>query len=223
MNSLTLIISDVTIKQDGSGRFCLNDFHKASGNQNKHRPSLWLKNQQTIELVEEVIRAGIPALEQNQPVNVVNGGNQQGVFVVKELVYAFAMWISPKFHLQVIRTFDAVATQQHASFADDDFLDEYLDAKKMHRAVRELSSLQTKYIALLEQQNSDLKTIPPLPFGTPRPWTSDDDHLLITEKAQGLGFTRIGYKLRRSPSSTRHRYNLLLKQGVIQQGAAGGV
>lgn len=62
MNSLALIISDVAIKQDGVGRFCLNDFHKASGNQNKHRPSLWLRSQQTIELVEEITRAQNRAL-----------------------------------------------------------------------------------------------------------------------------------------------------------------
>jgi hypothetical protein len=46
----------------------------------------------------------------NKAISVLSG-NQGGTFVAKQLVYAYAMWISPSFHLKVINTFDAVATQ----------------------------------------------------------------------------------------------------------------
>ena len=111
-----LIISDVSIHQDSEGRFCLNDLHKAAGNAKKYAPSYWLANQQTKDLIAELTTTGIPVLEQNQPVKVINGGRNPGTYVVKELVYAYAMWISPKFHIQVIRAYDALVTGQTFDF-----------------------------------------------------------------------------------------------------------
>jgi len=99
MSNQILAISGITINQDSEGRFCLNDLHKAAGNANKHRPSLWLKNKQVIELIAEIEKAGIPAIQSKQ---------QLGTFVVKPLVYAYAMWISPVFHLHVITAYDTM-------------------------------------------------------------------------------------------------------------------
>jgi len=52
------------------------------------------------------------------PVNVVKGGNssQQGTYVVKELVYSYAMWINAAFHIKVIRAYDAFVTNQTFDF-----------------------------------------------------------------------------------------------------------
>lgn len=105
-----LVIANIGISQDEAGRYSLNDLHKASGGEQKHRPKYWLENQQTIELVNELIKGGNTPLEQNQPVSVIHGGNNRGTYVCKELVYSYAMWIRPDFHLKVIRTFDAIAT-----------------------------------------------------------------------------------------------------------------
>lgn len=101
-----LILSNTPIHQDAAGRFCLNDLHKAAGGEGKHRPSLWSENQQTQALISELqTEAGIPAL-----VSVKGGAARSSTYAVRELVYAYAMWISPRFHLQVIRAFDALVS-----------------------------------------------------------------------------------------------------------------
>ena len=107
-----LILEDTYVRQDEQGRFSLNDLHQAAGGEQRHRPNYWLETKQTQDLIAELGNswnsmssgtsiAGIPAIEAKTKV---------GTFVARELVYAYAMWISPAFHLQVIRTFDALAT-----------------------------------------------------------------------------------------------------------------
>ena len=107
-NQKTIEIDGAVIRQDQYGRYCLNDLHKASGGQDKHAPYRFIRNEQTQDLITEI----------NRSPNMVNacemtkGGLEQGTYVVKELVYSYAMWISPIFNLKVIRTFDAAVNQQ---------------------------------------------------------------------------------------------------------------
>ncbi len=111
MNELT--ISGVSVRQDEQGRFCLNDLHRAAGGESRHQPAKWLENNQARELIEvlsnETPITGIPVILAKQ---------QVGTFVVKELVYAYAMWISPKFHLQVIRAYDLGQQKQTTVLPD---------------------------------------------------------------------------------------------------------
>jgi hypothetical protein len=101
---MNIVIANTTIHQDPGGRYRLNDLHKAAGHAAKHKPSEWLRSKQIQELVVEIAKAGIPALLS------VKGGNVPGTYGCRELVYAYAMWISPLFHLKVIRTYDALVT-----------------------------------------------------------------------------------------------------------------
>ena len=87
-------------------RFCLNDLHKASGGALKDQPAHFFTLESTKELSGELSRDS-----ETDAVQAVRGGKTPGTYVAKELVYAYAMWISPKFHLKVIRFFDRGATQ----------------------------------------------------------------------------------------------------------------
>ena len=66
MTSIAIAIADVVVRQDSKGRYNLNDFHRAAGEENRHRPSLWAENQQAKDLAAEIAqetgKAGIPAL-----------------------------------------------------------------------------------------------------------------------------------------------------------------
>lgn len=109
--SLALVIGDVTIAQDEQGRYSLNDLHNAAGGADKHSPRKWLRYQQAQELIAELERELTDRNEVltdlNRPVKTTEG-RYGGTFVVKELVYAYAMWISAAFSLRVIRAYDAL-------------------------------------------------------------------------------------------------------------------
>lgn len=108
-NQKAIEIDGAVIRQDQFGRYCLNDLHKASGGEQKNQPRYFLENKQTQDLAQALTDSGIPL----SPINVIRGGLEQGTYVVKQIVYAYAMWISAAFNLKVINTFDAVVTQKH--------------------------------------------------------------------------------------------------------------
>jgi len=109
-NTQPLVIGDFSIRQDEEGRYCLNDLHKASGGENKHAPYRFIRLDQTLDLIQEIEQAPDMVLGQ-KAVNSIHGGNNRGTYVVEDLVYSYAMWISAKFHLIVIRAYKMLTTQ----------------------------------------------------------------------------------------------------------------
>ena len=114
-NTQPLVIGEFSIRQDDAGRYCLNDLHKASGDQRKDRPGYFIENEKTQELINvieaEYYDVGNPT-SSKKAINIIRGkGREQGTYAVKELIYAYAMWISAKFHLTVIRAYDAMVMQ----------------------------------------------------------------------------------------------------------------
>ena len=114
-----LIVSDIQVRQDAYGRYSLNDLHRAAGGEAKHKPANFLRLESTQDLIAEINRCSdeIDRCSEvsSEPVSAVFGGSSQGTFVCRELVYAYAMWISPAFHLKVIRAYDALITQPQAA------------------------------------------------------------------------------------------------------------
>lgn len=125
MSSLTVYAPKITILDNVvnaiDGLYSLNDMHKASGKADKHRPTFFLRNQETKDLITELTEETADVRKctsgNSQVIRVVKGGNDrslQGTYVCKELVYRYAMWVSAKFALVVIRTFDALVTRTDA-------------------------------------------------------------------------------------------------------------
>ena len=145
-NTLALVIGEITVLQDEEGRYSLNDLHAASGGVQKSKPGNWMQTQQFKELVAEldaeliagkdVLIAGIPAIK-------TVAGRYGGTYVVKELVYAYAMWISALFSLQVIRGYDAMVAHGRSNLTADINLSNYIGIFKLRIALMEKLSCCT--------------------------------------------------------------------------------
>jgi hypothetical protein len=155
-NNQPIVIETFTIRQDAEGRYCLNDLHKASGGLEKDRPLQWLRSSQADGLIKELESARICAVSTKM-------GRNGGSFVVRELVYAYAMWISPAFNLKVIRAFDRLQTQGVA-VADHSADDVLKNPIKYMRALLDQAEEITKENARLAALNYELEKggIPPV-------------------------------------------------------------
>lgn len=99
MNALTL--GTTSIRQL-DGLYSLNDLHAASGGDKNQQPANFLRLDQTQALIGE-----IQSSEMRSAHKTINGGKDRGTYVCRELVYAYANWISAAFYLKMIRAFDA--------------------------------------------------------------------------------------------------------------------
>ena len=106
--SESIVIANSTIRQQ-DGLYCLNDLHRASGGKAKSQPSYFLRTQQTQDLVNKINHSA----NMQSAVRVINGGENRGTYVCKQLVIAYGAWVNPDFHLLVLNTFlDAAEPKQ---------------------------------------------------------------------------------------------------------------
>ncbi|EDW4704506.1 KilA-N domain-containing protein [Salmonella enterica subsp. enterica] len=111
MNNL-MVIDGIEVRRDVHGRYCLNDLHRAAGGEDRHKPSNFMRMDSTRELCAEIDRCSDVSIG---CIETIRGGNGQGTYVSREVVFAYAMWISPSFHLKVIRTFDRITSAPQTS------------------------------------------------------------------------------------------------------------
>lgn len=123
MNSL-MVIDGVSVRQFYEENYCLNDLQKAAiaaDGENRSTRTMevyeFMRRPETQALVE-LLEKETTGNSRITPVITIQGRNG-GTYVCKELVYAYAMWISPAFHLKVIRTFDSFYSNTAKSHAAD--------------------------------------------------------------------------------------------------------
>lgn len=148
MSNLSMV--GVKVRQDAEGRYSLNDLHKAAGKEKRHSPNYFLSSQQTADLVGLLSDTVIP-------VSTQKGGKNQGTYACKEIVYAYAMWISPEFHLRVIQAYDALVngeTQKAIDIATRQTIkDEYLPMTNALKESRLLEGKEVKHFHFSNENN----------------------------------------------------------------------
>lgn len=100
MQNSTALTIGTTIVRQVDDLYSLNDLHKASGEEPRHRPAEFVRLAQTQDLIAELVKGG----DSHLYINTIKGRNG-GTYACKELVIAYAAWISAAFHLKVIRVF----------------------------------------------------------------------------------------------------------------------
>ncbi len=107
MSALTLGTSSI---RELDGLYSLNDLHRASGEAERHMPFRFMRLESTRALVVELnqspetVNGETPEMVSGV-FQIVKGSVNPGTWVCRELVIAYAAWISAAFHLRVLRVF----------------------------------------------------------------------------------------------------------------------
>lgn len=110
MTKSNVIVNGISVRIDSEGRYSLNDLHAAAvlkGEANEsQRPSVFIRSAQIKRFIKALKAKALKnALEQNQPVNIIRGGDEPGIWGVELLAIRYAAWIKPEFEIDVYDTF----------------------------------------------------------------------------------------------------------------------
>jgi phage antirepressor YoqD-like protein len=210
-----LIISNIAIRHDAAGRYCINDLHRAAGGDSSSQPAFWLRNAQTQKLIDAIRNS---ANSQSSPV-VSNEGRSGGTYVCKELVYSYAMWISPVFHLTVIRAYDALISNAQVAVATSVF---YAQIPKTLPEALRLAADESERAARAE---AELALAAPKVAALERLTVAAQGAMCITDAAKNLQeqpkrvfewMQSNGWIYRRPGGATWTAYQDKLQRGVLE-------
>lgn len=102
--SALMLIEDTLIRQDGDGRYCLNDLHKAAVAKgtadNGQQPSRFLRSAQVTRFVDKLSES-----QKRLSVESIRGGVNQGTYADELVAIRYAAWIDTDFELEVYNSF----------------------------------------------------------------------------------------------------------------------
>ena len=124
-NSLAVFIAGTKVTCNEGGLYSLNDLHKASGGEGRHRPNYWLNLESTKEVLEELHSETDTVITVSK-----KEGRYGGTYVDKILLGMYASWISPKFHIMVYKVFFEAMEERLKTLEDEkakltDFKDDF--------------------------------------------------------------------------------------------------
>lgn len=160
-DSKALTIGTTSVRQVG-GLYSLNDLHKASGGEVKHQPGYFMRRDETKDLVAaienspEVASSGNSANSQSYQTKEGRGG---GTYACKELVIAYAAWISAAFHLKVIRVFLAVTAPQAQEQSPSMSLTDCGDKAKVKKFLVAMRKRAVQHLVHLDKQIAEWEVL----------------------------------------------------------------
>lgn len=96
-----LILNGTEIRVDEFGRYCLTDLWKAGGSIETKKPSKFEKTERHSELVEILKGRNLPF----NPYEKTRGRYNGGTWTIKEMIIAYAIYVSADMHMKVIDVF----------------------------------------------------------------------------------------------------------------------
>ncbi|OOF59344.1 KilA-N domain-containing protein [Rodentibacter myodis] len=130
MSNLTILNTSIHTLDN---LYSLNDLHAISGNNSKHRPNQFIRLETTKDLINEIETENL-----NAPICAIKTlrGTTGGTYACKELVIAYAAWISPTFHLTVLRAFlNQIEPQQNQLLTPEPTYTQSFSQQEIHQLV----------------------------------------------------------------------------------------